>query len=286
MKRVIFSLYINIPDKNLELDMGPFPEDNIERTVRVKTEYTKYFDQLIDNHKTYANGLGIDYKYFVRDRHYEEFYASLIERAPYLSEYNVINFYKFYLIEKLSKEYDEILYVDLDVAFNTEENFFNEWDLSKGIHLAARDLKEKAMRYIRNAREYNRRDPAIKYLLCMAMAMLEFKGFEHPIYNTGIIGINKEYVKKLNYTDKLPSYLKLITKTMHDNFFTEELCRSFDWNNEAIFSYIVFKDEIECIDTTGEWNYHIRRQNREQFDKDNKKMIHFILKYFDWYFGD
>ena len=51
-------------------------------------------------------------------------------KYPFLTTYNIINFYKIYLLYKFSSKYDEILFLDFDVP-NTKENFFEVWDLSK-----------------------------------------------------------------------------------------------------------------------------------------------------------
>ena len=46
-------------------------------------------------------------------------------KYPYLTTYNVINFYKIHLLYELSKEYDEVLYLDFDVVPMKYDNFFN-----------------------------------------------------------------------------------------------------------------------------------------------------------------
>ena len=52
---------------------------------------------------------------------------------PYLTTYNIVNFYKIHLLYKLAQEYDEVLYLDFDVVPMKSDNFFERWDLSKGI---------------------------------------------------------------------------------------------------------------------------------------------------------
>ena len=45
--------------------------------------------------------------------------------------YEIVNFYKIYLLDKLAEEYDEILYLDFDAIPVTNDNFFEYWDLTK-----------------------------------------------------------------------------------------------------------------------------------------------------------
>ena len=132
-RNLIFSLYIDIPNENLEKDLGPFPGELVERTIQVKESYQEYYSRLIDNHRAYANTIGVDYIPYGRDIAYMAFYEEWKSKFPMIPEYHIINFYKFYLLEKLTKEYDNVLYIDLDVAFNTDKNFFDT--MTEGLHL-------------------------------------------------------------------------------------------------------------------------------------------------------
>lgn len=278
MDRVIFSLYIDIDDENLEMDMGPFPGDDIERTVRVKQEYTKYRAQIIENHRSYAQLIGVDYINYGRTASYCKFR----DQFPGISEYNVINFYKFYLMEQLAKDYDEVLYVDLDVVFNTDKDFFAHHDLSAGIHLSARDMKDRAMRYVCDAREYNRRDPGIKWLICFSMD----QRYDGPIYNTGVVAATAEQIRHLDFTNQIDDYVDRINLAEAESFLVDELKLAFDYNNEAMFSHRVWEQGISCVDTTGPWNFNVRNLEKIEYDDAEKFIIHFIQKDLHWYFGD
>ena len=60
-------------------------------------------------------------------------YKVRLQTKYHLSLYNVVNFYKLKLLYELSKHYDEILFLDFDVVCLTEKNFFDVFDLNKGI---------------------------------------------------------------------------------------------------------------------------------------------------------
>ena len=48
-----------------------------------------------------------------------------------IPKYVIINFYKLHLLDKLSEEYDNILYLDHDVYLDTTDNIFKELDNDK-----------------------------------------------------------------------------------------------------------------------------------------------------------
>ena len=64
---------------------------------------------------------------------YIEYKSWFNNNYPEITSYNIVNFYKLHILYNLSKEFDEILYLDFDVIPIKYENFFEEWDLSKGI---------------------------------------------------------------------------------------------------------------------------------------------------------
>lgn len=284
--KMIFSLYIDIPEEELEKDLGPFPGELIERTIQVKKYYDKYYTRLIDNHTAYAKHIGVPYIPFGRDAAYMSFYEDLKSKYPYIPEYHIINFYKFHLLEEMTKKYEKVLYIDLDVVFNTEENFFDT--MTEGLHIFAKDLKEDLAPLL-NTNNFNlhRRAPIAKWFLVKAMCLESFTPYEDVIYNTGIMAADRKTMEHLGYMDNLDECLKLINKLKEDgSIFTKNITDTFDWNNEVIASYLIFKNQVPIVNTDGPWNYHERRKSKPEFDYDDKKIIHFIRKHFEWYFGE
>ena len=96
-------------------------------------------------------------------------------------EYNIINFYKIHLLYQL--EYEEILYLDMDVIPVTKLNFFDEWDLSKGIAIMSGtaesqksiDTDTRELLYLKY-RTNSVRSPIAKYW--NTRAMLTERGFD------------------------------------------------------------------------------------------------------------
>ena len=112
MRRVIYSLYIDIQK----------PVSHFENQKKFNDNYS----WLLERQQQYADICGVDYKHFTYDDDFVE-YSKLFDSD--ISEYDIINFYKMLLLYKL--DYDEILYLDMDVIPVTKLNFFDEWDLSK-----------------------------------------------------------------------------------------------------------------------------------------------------------
>ena len=104
--RVIFSVYKEVNDESV--------------TDYKKQQLKNYKDELIKRQQQYADFCNADY--FVYENNNQ-----LVE----IDEYNTIQFFKINQLEKMAEEYDEILYLDLDVIPFNFVNFFESHDLSK-----------------------------------------------------------------------------------------------------------------------------------------------------------
>ena len=109
---------------------------------------------------------------------------------------NDVNFYKIYLLYKFSSKYDEILFLDFNVVPNTKENFFEVWDLSKGVAILNNNDKVLRMSQI-TEKTQTIRSPTSKYYNTQAMLLDMDMKTENDVINTGIIGINKSNLYKL-----------------------------------------------------------------------------------------
>ena len=97
--RVIFSVYKEVNDESV--------------TDYKKQQLKKYKDNLVKRQQQYADFCNADY--FVYENNNQ-----LVE----IDEYNTIQFFKINKLEKMAEEYDEILYLDLDVIPFNFVNFF------------------------------------------------------------------------------------------------------------------------------------------------------------------
>ena len=103
MKRIIFTSFDDI-EKIGDNDNANF--------LLVK----EYFDRLVSNKEEYAKSIGVDFKFFYNTM--KDF------DIPNELEFTKVNLYKHHLMAQLAEKYDEIMYVDMDVLFNTNEKRF------------------------------------------------------------------------------------------------------------------------------------------------------------------
>jgi len=289
-RKVIYDLYIDIPDENLCKDIGKYAGDKLEKSERSKIEYNKYYDELLKNKEDYAKKIGADFFHHGRDEQYSEFFKEIKNKHPHLTEYLIINFYKLYLLEIYADKYDEVLYVDFDVVFNTDEDFFEVWNMKDGIHVWAEDYTKYAKEFMNRtpSEKLNLRSMVNKYFISHAMLMEEFEELTYPVINTGIIGSSSDHIKKLAFMKHLDDMIRLINWLKEDpnSMYSENIQSTFDWNNEPMFTYRMQKENIPLIYTNGPWNVMINSNwDKRDYDLLDKKIIHMIYKRFDWCLG-
>lgn len=252
MRRVIYSLYIDIQK----------PVSHFENQKKFNDNY----QWLLNKQKQYANKIGVEYKHFTYDNNYIEFSKQF---GPEISEYNIINFYKMHLLYTL--DYDEILYLDLDVIPITNENFFNVWDLSKGIAIMSEDWWHKD----NNREHHSVRSPLAKYWNARAMLCKAYM----PVFNTGIIGASKKALKKLDYFGDFNETLNLMTELINSDFWPEDIRNLFGYDNETIFAYKLFDKKLPYSNINNEWHFFM---DKWSYIPKGTKFIHCINKDFNY----
>lgn len=251
--RVIFSFYKEVNDDSV--------------TSYKKEQLKLYKDKLIKRQHLYAESCNADY--FV----YEN--SNLL-----LNEYDSIQFRKIEKLEELTNEYDEVLYLDLDIIPFDFKNFFKEHDLSK-ICCHEIDGKEWGIdRYKINVPKMNdaynnsiweeENNKQSRYLYeevdsmnmwlkassKNAMLLLEnHTSYNHNIINTGVIGGNKDSIKQLKFTENLQYMIDLIDKAKYDNIYSKKVQELIKPNNEVFFSYLIEKNNIPITNINKNWNF-------------------------------
>ena len=119
---------------------------------------------------------GADFKMFEYGPDYIVYSNQLKEKYPYLTTYNIINFYKIHLMYELGKTYDEILFLDFDVVPIQNLNFFEHWDLTKGIAVLNNNDRRIPIERV-NDTSQTIRSPSSKYF--NSQAMLFEKGLNY-----------------------------------------------------------------------------------------------------------
>ena len=132
MKRVIYSVYVNVPPKE-HFGNSKNQHDTVDKANVTINAFEKHYDRLVECKLIYAEYCESEFIMFTDDEQYRQFKRNFLLDFPELTEYEVINFYKIHLLTDLARKYDEILYLDFDVVPLTDEVFFDVWDLSNGI---------------------------------------------------------------------------------------------------------------------------------------------------------
>ena len=267
MNRLIFSLYVEVPDNEFV--------DNVKTNLNTKKEMNDNYQKLVDCKQQYADSIGVD---FVMVNKYKEYYDEMKSKYPFLTTYNIINFYKIYLLYKFSSKYDEILFLDFDVVPNTKENFFEVWDLSKGI--AILNNNDKVMR-LDELTESNQtiRSPTSKYYNTKAMLFDMGMKTENDVVNTGIIGINKSNLYKLAYFNTFDQDMIKMTQLKFDtSVFPKKVVGYFGYDNETLFGVKIKENDVPVQWLDDKWHYFF---DKWLFIPKDTKLIHVINKRFD-----
>jgi len=269
MKRIIYSLYIEVPDSEFV--------DNINTNLNSKKQFKENYIKLLVNKQSYADKINVNFKMFEYDD-YKEYHNNLKNKYPFLSTYNIINFFKLHLLYQLSKSYDEILYLDFDVVILTGENFFNVWNLNKGICVYDNSNLVKTMS---NVKEHAQtiRSPTSKYYNTQAMLIEKKLSSKNKVVNTGIIGTNKHHIDKLKYFDNFDNDINLMTKLKSNyDIFPKKIVNFFGYDNETLFSVKINENTVPVQWLDNKWHYFFWDQG---FISNEAKFVHTVNKNFD-----
>jgi len=298
MKRVIFSLYIDIPEKDLDYQ-PPFYKDDIPKTLRTKLKMREYYSWLKENHEKYAETIGVEYKIFEYGEKWLSFKRNFNEKYPFITEYNIVNFYKIHLLYELCEVYDEVLYLDFDVVPTTTESFFDVWNIKENGNIIKisdenemkqikkiNDIRENSFRYKSESvigRDFiaNNRSPTAKYWNCRALCLEKGYGGKVEVFNTGIIGTSKKYLDQLSYWENFDSLLKEMTqlKEDKDSPWLDWMKGIFGWDNETIWSFKTKENNVKTTFLDEKWHYIITKWN--YIPKDTA-LVHVINKDFEF----
>ena len=285
MKRVIFSVYVDVPEKehyatNFDFEIN----QNKERAELTRQGFKTHSDRLIHVKKDYAEKIGVDFLMYGYDSKYKDFLKEM--NYEELTGYEIINFYKIYLLEKLAEEYDEILYLDFDAIPVTNENFFEFWDLTKGVVVLKNDDQVRTHKTIQYLKQ-STRSPTAKFYNAQAMLLEKGRSPKNNVINTGIIGISKEHVKQLKYFDNFKETIDLMTHLINDkdSMYPDNIRNMFRYDNETIFSYKLKMTGVPVQWFDEQWHYFFSQQ---LYIPRETKIVHCVCKDFDtvWRFYD
>ncbi len=268
MKRIIFTTYDDIDKEKDHLGSYHFATESIN----------EYFDRLISNKEEYANSLiNVEFKFYHNTMKDFDVDTEL--------EFTKANIYKHHIMAELAKEYDEVMYVDMDVVFNTEKNVFDELDLSKGIHIQVQtdNVTNKSIEGVKFENIGNR-SPTLKYHITKDL----LNGKDNHVMNTGIMIAKSEHIKQIKFIERLPDIIERINEMRMSGISDDQykFLRMYYYpNNESIFSYIMESTNIPYEIMDERW-HKIINGNPQLFDWDDVEIAHFISKKFSMFFKD
>ena len=279
MKRVIYSLYIDIPKEELDIFDKNLLKDGAPPTNFVtKQQLKNHYDDFLACKEAYALANKIDFKMFEYDLNYMNYQQQMQSKYPYLTTYNVINFYKIHLLYELSKEYDEVLYLDFDVVPMKYDNFFKHWDLSKGIAVLNNNDRRTLIENVSDTSQ-TIRSPSSKYFNAQAMLFEKGLSSENDVINTGIIGASAKHLKDLKYFDDFDNDLKLMCDLKDGSgIFPEKVLQYFGWDNETLFAVKLKEHKVPVQWLDDKWHYFFADQG---FIPEETILCHAICKNFD-----
>ena len=288
MKRLIFSVYIEIDDTRLD-DPGRITEEGVwessDKSKIAKNSFLQYKTRLIDAQRSYAALCGATYVLYDDPLHYETFANWFRKAAPQISEYDIINFYKHYVMQsaEVVVNYDQVCYMDLDIIPNTHENIFEQFDLDAGFAVPHSNAdaewgKKVAPKYFNTCI----RNPATKYW--NAHAMLSEDGLEpdRDVYNTGLMIASSKMIRRLLYFHEFDKNIWLMKKVKEDpdSMYPENYQRVFNYDNETLFSYRVAVSGTPIHLIGPDWHQVVRYPTYDE----NAKVFHVIDKVFGRFF--
>jgi hypothetical protein len=182
------------------------------------------------------------------------------------------------LFYKLAEQYDEILYLDFDVVPMHGDNFFEAWDLSKGIAIQHNTHKVIPMEDV-TERSQTIRSPTAKYYNTQAMLLDRELNPKHHVVNTGIVGASKEYIQKLKYFDNFDSDMAEMSRlTKGHDMYPKKITDFFGWDNETLFAVKIAENDIPIQWLNQKWHYFFSDQG---FVPKSVVLCHAINKKFE-----
>ena len=279
MKRVIFSLYIDIPSEDIDIfDKNILKTGDTPMNIRTKEQFAKHYGDLCACKQIYADAIGADFILYEYDTNFTLWSENIKKQYPYLTMYNIINFYKIHLMYELSTKYDEILFLDFDVVPMKNENFFELWDLTKGIAVLNNNNKITKIDSVTDTSQ-TIRSPSSKYFNAQAMLFEKGLSTKNDVINTGIVGINKDHLVKLNYFANFENDLKMMSDLKESSdIFPKKVLQYFGWDNETLFSVKLNENNVPVQWLDDKWHYFLYIQG---FIPKETILCHTINKDFD-----
>jgi hypothetical protein len=252
VKRIIFSQHAQTVD------------DHTSVTDYKRAQFGRYKDKLIQAQKQYANFCDADYMCL----------------EVIASNYDDIQFHKLHRFEMFSYEYDEVLYLDLDVVPQTKVNFFEHFNLDSicGYAMNRGNVKKELYWKLR-ANNFDVMNVFSKSCCKSSMLLLEDIIGNDDVINTGVLGGNKKSIQTLDFNNRLKDIDSIYEEAKEDSLYPEEIVKSWRRNNEVFISYAIEKYNVPFTNIGMPWNFMLDSYEPEGGDASH--FLHHINKEFE-----
>ena len=228
MKRIIFSLFTT--------DLEEHPSANDYK----RQQFTEWYDQIYHIQENYAKICGADYQVFETSN----------------TNYVNLQMEKILKTEELTKQYDEVLYLDFDVLPATKVNFFEKWDLDSACAYEIRTvLSDNQIKTRIFYKEFSEMDMYAKSCQKISMLLLDDITGRESCINTGILGMNKKSAKAVDFTNRIDYCYSKFEEAKIDNVYPEDISSVWEPNNEVFFSYLIERFDIPFTNIGLPWNF-------------------------------
>lgn len=290
MKRIIYSIFIQIPNDDLDWQ-PPYQGETESKNEKANRVFLENHSWLTAMQESYAHKIGAEYRQYIRDDQYLEFEKVYKEKYPDVTVWNIVNFYKIHLMYELAKEFDEVLYLDIDVVPISNENFFDEHDLTRGIAIFQNDpgvntslSNIKSNTRWREGKEeshLSNRSPAAKYWNSFALLLNEGEDPKNYVFNTGIVGCTKKYLDQLDYFSEHDYWIETMSELRYEenSMYPMWIQEIFGWDNETLWSVKAKINGNSFVWLQPPWHHFM---DRDCFIPQDTKFIHVINKEFEW----
>ena len=274
MKRLIYSMFIAIPEDTIQ-------EEHVDcditkqKTSETSSKMTENFEWLKSNHEEYAKKCGADYILYEYDKQYEDFKELYFKDRPWITTYNILNFYKIWLLH--NEDYDEVVYLDIDVRPMSDDNILESLDFDTGILCRVNHEGEISTD---DFDSHTIRSPRAKWWNARELLLDEGFDGENDVYNTGIVGANQEQLAKLAYFVDFDDKLDMMYEKATDDLYPEKIKSMLGYDNETLFSYLMQLNEVKLNKLDDDW--HFIMNHKFSFIPKRAKLVHVINKDFDY----
>ena len=235
VKKIIFSIW-----SDLTTEHSSAPDWK-------KESFRKFKDKLIEKQKEYAKLCNAEYFLFKAKS----------------TDYINVQFDKLLKFEELTKEYDQVVYFDLDIIPITKTNIFEQFDFDYpcvydyDVNNNAQDEEWKTwLRWqYKHKMVIDSMNRYSKVASKNAMLLIEDVVGNDRICNTAVVCGNRNAANLLKISERLSDIDKIFSEAKVDNVYPREYSEGWVRNNEVYFSFILERYDVKYNNIGIQWNY-------------------------------